>query len=118
MAIEHTVYAVDVQFDFPEEWGNPLTIVNSVEILTLHYVVWERFSKWINLANQNQAPNSNSLAHMKDLCNGFDTHSIRVAVQIDGDMELLQHTIKAMKRELHRAYMSVHHSKRKLAKSN
>lgn len=108
------VYSVNVILEFPAEWGNFFQIIDSVNGYALHDVVYQNFERWMSLTNQQLPPND--LGHMEDLCNGFDTNTVRVCVQIDGDMDVLSRTVEAMEKALHRAYMDIPYRKRKLAK--
>jgi hypothetical protein len=107
------IYSVDVQLNFPPEWGNVFQLIDVVDGLALHDVIWRNFARWISLSNQGLC--EEKIAHIEDLTNGFDTHGVRASVANES-WELTDKTIEAMEKALRRAYMEIPYRKRKLAK--
>ncbi len=108
---ETCIYSVNVQIDFPEEWGNPGAIVDMINGDRLHNEIDNNFDWLIKISNP-----SDDLAYVKNISNGFDVFCIRVCITFDGDIELLKRVVKTVQYTVYHSYMMISYRKRQRAK--
>lgn len=113
MIIGHHIDSFNMTFTMPEEWGNPLRIVDKVNGNNLHHLWWENFSRWIKSINASYK----DIGKIDDQTNGFDYDSISLCIMAS-ENSTIEATIAVVKMYMNKAYMEIPYRFRKRAKEN